>query len=168
MKKLLAIMLPIVALGMVVYTFVVSTPSASVERPKADQWEAVEANRIERTYKESLDRLPLQGDEAEKFAAWQKADADQKLTGDARRAHTKELAKILSPESMAKYKELRSKRAAEKEALAKKKENRLISMMGEADYKKHLENNKRSKELKQAERAARKAAAATPTPGAKP
>ena len=166
MKKLLAIVLPVVAIGFAIHSYMRLTPPVQTHKAQADQWEDVEAVRIERTYTEALNRLPLKGDEAAKFAAWKAEDEKKSLTGDARRAHTKELAKILSPESMAAYKALRTKRSDEKEALSKKKESRMIAMMGEADYKKHLENTKKSQALRQARRDAAKKQAATPTPKA--
>lgn len=166
MKKFLAVILPLVAAGFLLASWMRMTPESRTVAAKADQWEAIEAARIDREWRNGLGKLPAAAGQADKLEAWVARDA-KKLSSEQRKAHSKELATLLTPDGMAQYKALRDERTQDRQALRARKERRLISMLGEAEYRRHLENSKRRSEMKKARREAARAASAPAPAGAK-
>jgi hypothetical protein len=160
MKKILVILLPIVALVFVISAVARLNPPQERELPKAMQIERLREKRLEDTHALKVSAFARSVAKQEEFRAWLEREKNRKaMSPEASKAHGKELRTILTAEELTQYRALGDERRAAKKQLSAEKLKRNIEMAGgEAEYKRHQEDMKKAEQRRKEKAAEAKAA----------
>jgi len=149
-KILVAILLLGTALVYGLHRYARLNPPLEPEPPQAVQQDAALLRAVEDTYKGQLDALGLTPEQRKQLNHWIKTPPGPNATKEERRAHAQELQKILSAEQIYQFRQARKEHYQNRQAIRKRHEDRMKSMLGEQDYALHKENMKRLREEQKA------------------
>jgi hypothetical protein len=154
MKKLLVIVLPIVAIVFVFAAVIRTHPPMESEKPMAERWEESQAQKIDDDYQRSLTAFKITLEKRAEFEAWLEKKESLK-TSEEKKAHNKALRDILTEQQIGDYKRLGTDRSVAKKQLKEAKDRRLMNLAGgQQDYERHQADSKKIREQKAARREA--------------
>ncbi len=129
-------------------------PPLQYEPPKSQIEMEQKSKTLKIAHEFQMKSLNLTEEQQKNLTNWEKWNAKNK-TKEEKKAHNEELAKILSEDQINKYKEINKQKKANEKIIKDEKQARLKQMLGDAEYQKFIENQKKRQALKTAKNKAK-------------